>query len=201
MQYPEDGLTFSGSLAPGAATMTFDTYGSGALPVISGGVESNAWVDAGSGRFYISGVTVKPKVVVINGRQYARGRTPDNGFWNQDAVTSGGGNATVTANELSGFNWTGATIVHRPERWIINNETITAHTGSVIDFSYLYYAPKQDYKFFITDDLDCVTAYGEWYWDDATDRLYVYFGSSGTSPVTYSVTNNPLLVIKQQTPH
>jgi parallel beta-helix repeat protein len=94
---------------------------------------------------------------------------------------------------LSG-DWTGATVVHRAERWIINNETITSHSGTTINFSYLYYAPRQDYKFFITDDLDCVTAYGEWYWDDATDRLYVYFGSFGTSPVTYSVNNNAVLL-------
>jgi hypothetical protein len=179
------GLTYYGQVIPQVSGMTFDAYGTGTTPIITGGQTLSSWESLGGGVFQAS-LTVRPTNVVVGGVQRPRGRTPDNGYWNQDAVTGSGGNATITATELAGANWTGAKVVHRPERWIINNETITAHTGSVIDFAYTYYAPRQDYGFFITDDIDCVTSYGEWFWDDPTDKLKVYFGSSGTSNVTAS---------------
>jgi len=179
------GQSFYGQLVPQSSGMTFDAYGGGANPIITGGTVLSSWTDLGGG-IYEASLSVNPTNVVIGGVQRSRGRTPDAGWWNIDSKTHSAPNATITANELNGLSFNGATVVTRKNRWIIDNDVINSHTSSTIGFTYSFYEPIVNYGFYITNDIDCVTAYGEWFFDDPADKLKVYFGSAGTSDVTVS---------------
>jgi len=179
------GQSHFGRLIPPVNGLTFNSYGSGNLPEITGAIEQNSWTDIGGGVFETS-IGVAPKIIMINGRKYSKGRYPDNGWLNIDN-TSGG---NITSSGISGRNFTGGKAVIRKNRWIIDNDSISSQSGSTINFTYKFYAPKQNFKFFITDHLSCLNTYGEWYYDHAARKLRVFFGGSGPAAVKASVLDN-----------
>jgi len=179
------GQTFYGQLVPQAANMVFDAYGAGAKPIITGAVTLDAWADLGGGIFETS-LASKPTVVVNGFTKFVNARTPDNGWWVIDGSTDYGATADIVANELAGRNFTGATAVIRKNRWIIDKDIISTHSGSTITFPYSYYAPFATNGFFVQDDIDCLTSYGEWFYDVGASKLKVYFGGGGTSALKAS---------------
>jgi parallel beta-helix repeat protein len=179
------GQSHFGRLVPPVNGLNFNAYGSGSLPEITGAIDQNTWTDIGGGVFETS-IGVAPKIIMINGRKYSKGRYPDNGWLNIDN-TSGG---NITSSGLSGRNFTGGKAVIRKNRWIIDNDSISNQSGNTINFTYKYYAPKQNFKFFITDHLSCLDTYGEWYYDHASRKLRVFFGGNGSSSVKASVLDN-----------
>ncbi len=168
------------------------SYSTGALPIISGGVTLASWSSVGSG-IWKSSLSVRPAVVVINGVQVKEGRYPnssttDAGWLNADAVSSN----HLTSSGLTGqTGLVGADVVTRNGRFTIDRFTITSQVGTTIGF------PGNidvDYGFFITNKLSTLDQYGEWFYNDATDELYVYFGGAGSTSVTVSNLNNVLTV-------
>jgi hypothetical protein len=179
------GQTHFGRIVPASSGLTFNAYGSGNRPVISGAVILNTWTSIGGG-VYETDIAAAPKILMINGRKYSKGKYPDNGWMNIDN-TSGG---NITSGGLSGTNFSGAKAVIRKNRWIIDNDSISSQGGNTIYFSYKFYEPKQNYKFFITDHLACLSQFGEWYYDHGARKLRVFFGTNNPSAVTASISDN-----------
>jgi parallel beta-helix repeat protein len=183
------GQTHFGRIVPSTSGLTFNAYGSGNRPVISGAVILNSWTSIGGG-VYETSIAAAPKILMINGRKYSKGKYPDNGWMNIDN-TSGG---NITSGGLSGTNFTGAKAVIRKNRWIIDNDSISSQGGNTIYFSYKFYEPKQNYKFFITDHLACLSQFGEWYYDHAARKLRVFFGTNSPTAVTASISDNVMTI-------
>ena len=128
-------------------------------------------------------------IALLNGNFVTMGRTPNTGRFYYYNSHSGKNNIGGTG--LSGIDWTGAHIVMRNERWIIDNFPVTAHNGANVIFDPSSplrgntdrYSPRDKGWFFFQNDIRTLDTLGEWYSDRG--RFYMYFGLAG--PAGYSV--------------
>lgn len=183
--YFNRGNVFSGEITcRGTGTagshIYYGAYGTGANPVISGLTTLSSWTDNGSGIYYTTVDMTRLNMVTLNGVVKAMGRYPDNGWLNYE---SNSGNTSITDNQLTGTpNWTGAEIGIRKYRWIIDRHVVTNQTGSVLTYSALSdygsntSLPQDGNGYFFQNDIKCLDDLGDWYYDVAAKRLYMYFG-------------------------
>jgi|GEM_PF-6950661 parallel beta-helix repeat protein len=183
------GQVHYGRLVVNASGLTFNAYGNGANPVVSGARELSGWTNAGGGVFETS-LTGAPRVVMIDGRKYGEGRYPDAGWLNIDATTGG----SISSSGLGGRNFTGGKAVIRKNRWIIDKDSINSQSGNTINFNYRFYAAERNYKFFVTDHISTLSVYGEWFYDHAARKLKVYTGASAPGSVVASNEDNVVMI-------
>ena len=198
--YPGDqilfkrGDVFSGLLSNRSSGSTghpiiYGAYDKGANPVISGFSTVSSWTDYGGGIYYSSVASNNTMIALLNGNFVTMGRTPNTGRFYYYNSHSGKNNIGGTG--LSGIDWTGAHIVMRNERWIIDNFPVTAHNGANVIFDPSSplrgntdrYSPRDKGWFFFQNDIRTLDTLGEWYSDRG--RFYMYFGLAG--PAGYSV--------------
>lgn len=169
------GDTFTGTLAPTGSGVVFSAYGSGTNPVISAGTTVTGWVAIGGGLFEAPLIS-EPAVVVVSGKQYAPGRFPNAGWLTIDATN---GN-NITSSGISGqTGLTGAKVVIRKNRFIIEKELITGQTGNTIAFNPVVYGANQGFGFFLSGKQSFCDQFGEWFYNPSSHKLTVYMGSSG----------------------
>ncbi len=196
------GDTFFGTLVarvsgvPGNV-IYYGAYGSGALPVITGFTAPSAWTQHSNPNIYYASLDMPNlSMVAINGEAKSRGRFPNTGFLNYESNT---GNTSITDNQLSASpNWTGAEIVMRKYRFILDRHTVTSHVGTKLNYSLSTlngnngeFSPESGNGYFFQNHLQTLDLFGEWFYDEAAKRLYVYFGGS---PAGYTVKASTLAV-------
>lgn len=179
--------------------ITFDAYGSGSNPVISGLITFSSWSSVGSGVYETSASSLKSTVnlVTLNGAPKAVGRYPNIGTTNGGYLTyeSTSSSTSIHDNQLtSSTNWTGAEIVVRKRHFIMERGKITSHSGGTINFTttnmiYPSTSPKTTagtpgYGYFIQRDARTLDQLGEWYFNPTSGKLRMYFGGS---PSSYSI--------------
>lgn len=194
--YFNRGDVFYGGLVVNRNNISFDAYGSGALPVITGLKTLTSWTNLNNGVYKINLPNANiVKIVTINGQQQRMGRWPDydpttGGWATYSAVNSS--TPSITDATLK-VDWTGATIAMKAYSYVINLCPIVSQaTGGVMTYSYAQGVFGQvtspgipGYGYFITNDLRTLTTFGEWYFNSSTKDLYVYFG--GNNPASYNV--------------
>jgi hypothetical protein len=161
-------------------------YGTGADPIITGLQTISSWTSVGDTIYYAT-LTVEsaPNMVKIDGVNTPMGRFPDSTYLIIDSFVT---TTTITDAVLNSdvTDWTGAELVIRKNRWIIDRCAITDHVDQTLTYTTTTtYEPAAGYGYFIQNDLRTLTALGEWFWDAATNRLYIYFGAE--SPASYVV--------------
>lgn len=189
------GDTFSGQLVPKSGStggqISYSAYGTGSNPVISGFETLSSWTSEGSG-IYSAPTTAKNtlNMVIIDDINVPKGRYPNSGYLTFESFT---GSTSITDNQLTGTpNWTDAEIVIRPNRWTLENRTITDHTNSTIAFSALNYSLTSGYGYFIQNDIKTLDSFKEWYVKDG--KFYMYFGSDIPSNHVVKVAKTDVLV-------
>ncbi len=189
------GETFYGSIivnksGTSGSPITIGAYGSGNKPIITSLVSLSGWVSKGSGIFesYNSALGSKLNMVLLNGQEQELGRYPNSnasskGYLHYESV----GTNSITDNNLtSSPNWTGAEVVIRSRRWILDRNLITSHSGTKISYNpSTSYSPSNNQGYFIQNSIKTLDRLGEWYYNASTKKLSVYFGSN--SPSSYSV--------------
>ena len=81
--YLKRGDSFIGTLTVQSDSITYDAYGSGAKPIITGFTTISGWTSEGGGIYSKTlAVESSPEIVTINGVQYAMGRTPNSDRYN-----------------------------------------------------------------------------------------------------------------------
>jgi hypothetical protein len=173
------GITVNKSGTAGAP-ITIGAYGSGEKPVITGFTTVNSWNNLG-GNIWESSTAVSTlpytNMVVVNGVNTAMGRWPNSTGPNTGYLTikSASGNS-LTSDQLGGSpNWTGASIVIRKERYVIERGNIISHSGSTINFAgENIYSTKAGFGFFIQNDARTLDLNGEWYYNPSTKKIRVY---------------------------
>ena len=117
----------------GAGVITFGAYDTGADPIITGFTTISGWTDEGGG-IYSKVITYSttPNMVTIDGVNQKKGTWPSTGYYNIDSHS---GSSTITASELSGQDWDGATVATKLNMSLLKTGTITDHTGSTITIS------------------------------------------------------------------
>lgn len=189
------GETFYGSIivnksGTSGSPITIGAYGSGNKPIITSLVSLSGWVSKGSGIFesYNSALGSKLNIVLLNGQEQEIGRYPNSnaasdGYLHYESV----GTNSITDNNLTSTpNWTGAEVVIRSRRWILDRNLITSHSGTKISYNpSTSYTPSNNQGYFIQNSIKTLDRLGEWYYNASTKKLSVYFGSN--SPSSYSV--------------
>jgi parallel beta-helix repeat protein len=200
------GDTFYGSISISTsgnsnAPIVIGAYGSGNKPVITSLVTVNNWISKGNGIWESSnssfGSTVN--MVLLNGVVQGMGRYPnsdaDNGGYL--TISSHSGKTSITDDNLrSGINWTGAELVIRSRRWILDRNPIISQSGSTLNYSNVSrYEPKDGFGYFIQNSIKTLDKFGEWYYDPSSKKLSIYTGSNNPSSYLIQATTKSNLVM------
>lgn len=197
------GDQFSGSLTiaksgSAGAPITFSAYGSGHKPVISGLTEVTQWTSKGKGIWESNCPSCSQPVgnVMINGKKQRMGRYPNEGFL---TIGSHSGKTQISDAALSSApDWTGGEVVIRTNRWIIDRNLISQHTGNTLRFAAgSEYEPTDNYGYFIQNHPGTFDTFGEWAYSRPTKTLSVFFGSDNPSSYKTAIsTVNTLVTLK-----
>jgi parallel beta-helix repeat protein len=161
----------------------YGAYGSGPNPIISGFTTLSSWTLLRGNIYYAALDVPNLNLVTINGSVHGMGRYPNSGYLNYESHTN---NTSITDNELpSSPNWTGAEVVIRKFRWILDRHTITSQSGTKLNYNALNtygrnsaYSPVDGNGYFIQNHLGTLDQFGEWYYDNVNKRLYMDFGTT-----------------------
>ncbi len=157
-------------------------------PQFSGLVHLSDWTSKGNGIWESPCPSCGASVntVLLNGAAQVMGRYP-----NSNAPSGGylqfvshSGTSAITSNVLStSSNWAGAQLVLRPNRWVIDRDSILGQTGSTLSYASVSgYTPIDSFGFFIQNSISTLDLNGEWYYNPAAKALDMYFGNA--SPLT-----------------
>ncbi len=165
------------------------SYGSGNKPLISGFTTVNNWTNIGNNIYQanVPGVSSALNLVSINGRPQQIGRYPNASNTGDPYLyyESSGGN-TITDNQGLSTNWTGASVIIRNRRWIMNKFTITGQSGGKLWYNDPNNIPASaGFGYFIVNDPRTLDQFGEWYLNTSNKNLQVHFG--GNNPSNFSV--------------
>lgn len=182
------GDAWTGTLIPKySATslpITYGAYGTGAKPIITGFTSiTSGWTDEGGG-IYSKVITSESQtnMVLIDGVQYAMGRTPNTGSYL--VYESYSSNTSITDNQLTGSpSWIGAEAAIFKNGWEIDRCLVTGHSGNTFTYTDLASSNNipdisvSDGKYFFQNSLQTLDAYGEWFHDySGSGKLYIFFG-------------------------
>ncbi len=177
-------LTRSGS---SAANIIFDAFGVGNTPVIQGNIDLVSWTRY-NGDIWVADCQQLGSAVtnfLINGKSQQIGRYPNADATNKGYLTisSHVGNTQLTCASLaSSTNWTGSEAVVRCNRWVLDRIPIQSHQGNVFIFSKpTSYEIKDNFGFFIQNNLNTLDQAGEWFFDSANNKMYLFWSTDPNS--------------------
>lgn len=206
------GDIFVGSLSlavSGSAThlISFGAYGNKSKPIpqINGRISLSNWTKYDKNIWVTDAVQLSTKVnyFTINGKAYPMGRFPNadetpDGYLHLESADS---ILSITDEDLdTTTNWTGAEMVMKPRRWLIDRDSIIKQDGHTIWYqSFSRYIPPKGFGYFIQNHIKTLDRTGEWYYDAALKKLYLYLADA--TPQQYNIQAsryNILLEIKNQ---
>ena len=211
------GDVFVGKLIPNRDNLVFSAYGTGNLPEITGFVTITGWTLTGVGIYSSVAISTAPNrlsIVTINGALTGMGRFPNftatnKGYLSYQSVgTLSAGDTSLTSSQLtSTTNWTGAQIIVRKNRWVLDTGRVKSQVGTKVSYRNPAvasgdvwsgvtntYPGKANYGFFFQDDPRTIDTFGEWYWNNASKRLQVFFGNLNPGSYTIKVSAQDTLV-------
>ena len=164
-----------------SAPIKFAAFGSGADPIITGFASLTGWASAGSNIWQApcTSCGYRVNMVSIGDSAQPMGRTPNRSAINggYDTVKSHSGTSSITGNKLgSGPNYTGADVVIRKNRWVLERDSITSHSGTVV-----YYATtsteeaNNNFGYFIQNHVQTLDQQGEWFFDAKAKVVKIYW--------------------------
>ena len=158
--------------------IVFSAYGSGSKPVINGFTALSTWKLLGNNIYecYNASLGTVVNMVTVNGVQQAMGRYPNTTINKGYLTFESHGTNSITDNQLtSTTNWTGAEVVVKSKRWILDRCIITSQVGSTINYSpALTYNPYDNYGYFFQNDIRTLDLPNEWYYNSSTKKMNVY---------------------------
>jgi parallel beta-helix repeat protein len=184
------GDTFRGTLNIGSSgqsgnPIAISAYGTGTdAPRIAGTEVITGW-SVHQGDIYVADVTQHVYQVFLDDNPVGIARHPDTGYFTIDdapTVTS-----LVSSDLDAGTDWTGAVAHVRTSHWTIASKTVTSHTGTTLELeSEPVYGINPGWGFFLNSHLGALDAPGEWCYDAASRKLYLWT-PAGDSPANYTV--------------
>ncbi len=168
-----------------SAPVTYDAYGTGTAPVISGGTLVTGWT-VHSGNIYKATVAtgLSPKYLFVGGTPQNLARHPNSGFFTTSNIQSGGvvtdsdnsWLSSQSANSLVGANFVGKT-----SPWSWNRRPITANSGTGFTapgISTFASGSSQivdaGWGYMFENKLSFLDQAGEWFYDSATGTVYLW---------------------------
>jgi len=164
--------------------ITYDAYGSGSLPIISGANTVTGWTQY-SGNIYVAnvGAIINPSQLYVDGSFYDIAHYPDSGYLiatanSLDTTSIIDSNLTLSANQI-----VGATVVAKAVPWHLSATIATAYDPSahVITLNSNIYGSRNmrtDYGFYLQNMLWMLNSPGEWFYDQTAGKIYLWTKSS-----------------------
>lgn len=159
--------------------IVYGAYGRGTDPVITGFNTVTEWTNLGGNIWEstsaISGLSTC-NMVLVNGANTAMGRYPNTGYLTYQSYKA---NTSITSSAVNSsvVNWTGAEAVIKKQRWVIDRNLITGHSGNTLTCSGGGYNGQNGWGFFIQNDSRTLDAPNEWYYNPLAKKIRIY--SSG----------------------
>lgn len=176
------GDVFYGEIRPTLSITTFEAYGTGAKPIITGFTNITSWNNLGSNIWEsTSAVSTLPytNMVRINGVNTPMGRYPNTTFLTYQTYVA---NTSITSTSIGATNWTGAGIAIRKNRWTLEHGMITGQSGTTLTYvDGNDNHPNNGFGFFIQNDPRVLDIQNEWYYNPTTKKLRIYSTSSPTN--------------------
>lgn len=178
------GSTFQGNYTISTSNLKFNSYGSGANPIVTGLQTQSGFTNIGGNiwRAIADSAVTGLNFVKINNQLAIKGRYPNTGYI---TITAHSGDSSITA--ALGGTYTGYGIVVRVTPWVIDTSRIQSQVGNVLNLSTHLTYPPLTYGgngCFLQGDSSLVDTVGEYSYNNATKALIVY--SVGTPSVQIS---------------
>lgn len=187
------GSIVANSSGSAGSPIVIGAYGSGDKPVITSLVTLTDWSADGTKKGVYesapnSSLGSVVSTVLLNGEVQELGRYPNSDAPNKGYLTidSHEGKTSITDNNLTGnTNWTGAELVLRSKRFVIDRSLITSQSGNTIYYtaSTKYEAPDKA-GYFIQNDIKTLDKTGEWYYDPVSKKVSIFLGRNNPSSYT-----------------
>ena len=197
------GEAYYGSIVAGASgsdgrPIVFAAYGQGYAPIIGGFSRLSGWKAGTANGVWqapCQGCGVRVNMVIVENVPQQMGRYPNSGYLTIQSHTA---NTSITDNNLSGGqDWTGADVVIRKNRFIIDRNTILSQQGGTLSYKGgAYYQPTDGYGYFIQNDIRTLDQPGEWYYDPKAQAMNIYYGSGPVPPDVMASSIENLLSIQ-----
>lgn len=172
-----------------SAPIVFGSYPAGCAnkPVFSGSQPISGWVSY-SGNIYQATLNNGVFPLGINqlfrdGERLRLGRWPnlDNGSAGYTFVDShSSGSSQITDTQLPALDWTGAIVHIKNIRWSMLDRQVTGRSGATLTLNtglsclVSSWASCAGWGYFINNHLNTLDQDGEWYYDAAVHRVYLY---------------------------
>ena len=147
------------------------SYGSGALPIISGAVQPTSWTQH-QGTIWRTSVPQTVKYVHVADQLMTLARFPNTGWLRND---NGSGTEINDAGltQAAGY-WNGAEVVVRSSNWSYDVAPVTSHTSGRLQFNNIWFdLDTNHWGYFLRNKLSELDAQNEWFYDAAAGLLYV----------------------------
>ena len=181
------GEVFYGSIVAGrsgtaVSPIVFAAFGQGYDPIISGFSRLSGWAPGSGGIWQAPcpGCKGRVNMVTIGETVQPMGRYPNaSGLNNGYLKIRGHGVNSITVDNLDGGpDWTGADLVIRKNRFILDRNVILSQQGNTLAYrNGSIYGPTDKFGYFIQNDIRTLDQAGEWYYDPKTRTMNMYFGS------------------------
>lgn len=179
----------------------FDSYPAGCTdqPVLSGAQPIGGW-SVFSGNVYVADLSAGGNSGLFpagvnqlfeGNNRLTHGRwpnlnAPDGGY----STIDGHSGNVLTDNQLPSNNWAGAHVHIKGMRWYMLNRIVTSSSGNNLTlnvFPGCFADDCEEWGYFISNHLATLDQNGEWYYDTATNRVYLYSTSGTPSNIEGSV--------------
>jgi hypothetical protein len=183
--------------------ITVGAYGTGAIPVLTSFKQLTSWKSEG-GKVYSASLSIEagsvPEnnkfiriVFTIDGEVHWMGRSEG---WR--TINTVNGVNIFTDNSLTeNPRYTGAEVVVRTTPWSVARRRITSHSGGKLTLEDIAKATelRPDYGYYFQNHRGLVDKHGEWFYDTATSKIYVYLDKAPGNYVIKAATRNSIIDI------
>ncbi|MEO8664241.1 MAG: right-handed parallel beta-helix repeat-containing protein [Ignavibacteria bacterium] len=165
--------------------ITFDSYGAGLNPKITGFKKITGWTIY-SGNIYEVNVNDTISNLYVNGTLMTIARFPDSGWLRVDSPNGTNGFSDAALTQGAGY-WNGANCRIRTTNWCYETIIVSSFSSANITFSSpSQYAINSDYGYYLDNKLNLLTTENEWYYDKSTHKIYLY-APGGINPNSMTI--------------
>ncbi len=169
------GEIVAGQSGTNGSPIVLAAYGQGNDPIISGFTPLAGWKSAGKSVWQAPcpGCGLRVNMVTVGSAVQPMGRYPNTGYFK---IQGHSANSSLTSDYLAGGpDWTGADVVIRKNRFILDRNTILSQQGNTLAYKGgAYYTPTDKFGFFIQNDIRTLDQNGEWYYDPRSHVMNIY---------------------------